>query len=177
MPVLLKSKKPKFVGPSKSINSLDGICAKIVEELSTRKWNVEGIEVEFGYNETDNFTYIHQIKGKDFVLIFERGLFGLFTSSIGVSHVLVPGRIVNLEHFPQMKFYIYKGDNWGEAVRDLDATPLRNRSFRGGNDWEYSYTILHMARGNVKIYLDEVCAWLDRHVLDYIICQPTPTKE
>lgn len=191
--------KPQFLYPHSRQFPFDEVAEKIVKALEKRNWKVPGIHVEFDIYGSGEAKYqlVRCVTGENFKLYFCRTqgcLDGNWNDTAALHEVYIPKEILEVyEDESGPKYYLYVGNEW-EADKEwfmnsikvhsrLNHEPKKYLIYEGNtyrrrakelvatSDMEREYypegdepiTI------NLKQKFDEIIAWLEEFVLDYIL--------
>lgn len=194
--------KPQFLYPYSRQFPFDEVAERIVRAMEKRNWEVPGISVDFytyGSGEA-KYKMVNNIVGDDFKLHFGRpqGQISDNKNDIAaLANVCIPKEILQVyEDESGPTYYLYVGNNWdGDRAwfmnsikihAKLNAEPRRYLNYRGNTYQTRATELISDSDGNrdyspegdepVRINLqqkfDEFTAWLEEHILNYILHFP-----
>jgi len=194
--------KPQFLYPYSRQFPFDEVAERIVRAMEKRNWEVPGISVDFytyGSGEA-KYKMVNNIVGDDFKLHFGRpqGQISDNKNDIAaLANVCIPKEILQVyEDESGPTYYLYVGNNWdGDRAwfmnsikihAKLNAEPRRYLNYRGNTYQTRATELISDSDGNrdyspegdepVRINLqhkfNEFTAWLEEHVLNYILSFP-----
>lgn len=191
--------RPQFLYPHSRQFPFDEVAEKIVRALEKRNWKVPGINVEFDIYGSGEAKYqlVRCITGENFKLYFCRGqgrLNSRWNDTAALCTVYIPKEILEVyEDESGPSYYLYVGNDW-EADKEwfmnsikvhskLYHEPRRYLRYSGDtycrrakelvtdNDLgrEYSPKVGEPFRINLEQKFNEMIAWLEEFVLEYIL--------
>ncbi len=194
--------KPQFLYPCSRQFPFDEVAEKIVRAMEKRNWEVPGISVDFytyGSGEA-KYKMVNNIVGDDFKLHFCRSQGRLDSRNVDIAaldSVCIPKEILQVfsdESGP--RYYLYVGNDWeGDKAwfmnsikvnSKLNNEPRRYLMYKGNAcrgratnlvsdnniHREYSPEGDEPVRINLQHKFNEFTAWLEEHVLNYILSFP-----